>query len=136
MKMILLTCLLALSISTVAKAQITAPAPSASVDSIEFNVTACQTERIGPFQMRSGNWELVDSIIAQLGNEKALAYFKQRLHVNRSATFYALIGIYKTGGSSEFENAMASVSDEVILFQEGCLMVRKLLTEAVRIALF
>lgn len=137
MKKILLTCLIALCVSTGAEAQTTAPAPDASTsrDSIEFKVTGAQTERIGPFQIRSGNWDLVDSIIARLGNEKALEYFKQRLHHGRSVTFYALIGIYKTGGTSEFEAEITTVSDEIILFQRGCLMMQKPLREAVRIAL-
>jgi hypothetical protein len=86
-------------------------------------------------QMRSGNWALVDSIIAKLGNERALAYFKRRLHNNRSATFYALIGIHKTGGQSEFSEALSQIRDEDILFQKGCLMIKKPLSQAVVMAI-
>lgn len=124
----------ALLISSSALAQTTAPAPDSTIV-IDFNVTACHTEYIGPMQIRSGNWALVDSIIATLGNDKALAYFKEHLHDNRSAAFYALIGIHKTGGAGEFEAAMLSIENEEILFQKGCLMMKKPIREAVDIAL-
>jgi hypothetical protein len=119
-----------------AEAQVTGPLPTdSSGEEIAFDVTACQTEFIGPMQMRSGNWALVDSIIAKLGNEHALAYFKRHLHDNRSASFYALIGIHKSGGTSEFEQALAEVQDEDILFQKGCLMIKKPLRQAVVMAI-
>jgi hypothetical protein len=119
-----------------AEAQVTGPAPEDSTgENIAFDVTACQTEFVGPGQMHSGNWALVDSIIARLGNDRALAYFKRHLHDNRSATFYALIGIHKTGGQSEFSHALSQVRDEDILFQKGCLMIKKPLRQAVVMAI-
>ena len=136
MKLLLLGCIALLMMSGRVEAQVTGPAPSdSSGENIAFNVTACHTEYIGPMQMRSGNWALVDSIIAKLGNERALAYFKRRLHNNRSATFYALIGIHKTGGQSEFSEALSEIRDEDILFQKGCLMIKKPLSQAVVMAI-
>lgn len=136
MKMLILGCMAAMLASTPADAQVTGAAPVDTLaEEIPFNVTACQTEFIGPMQMRSGNWALVDSIIAKLGNELALSYFKRHLHDNRSASFYALIGIHKTGGTSEFNEALTQVSDEEILFQKGCLMIKKPLRQAVVMAI-
>ena len=141
MKRALLICAVTLT-SLQSNAQVTAPSPNDSGKtetpvraSIVFNVTACQTEYIGPMQMKSGNWELVDSVIETLGTENALVYFKQHLHDNKSASFYALIGIHKIGASGEFEQALMSVENEEILFQKGCLMMKKPLREAVNIAL-
>jgi hypothetical protein len=122
-----------LELSSSARAQVTGAADSSGED-IAFNVTACTTERIGPGQMPSGNWALVDTIIAQLGNERALEYFKRHLFDNRSATFYALIGLYKID-HSEYASALEQVRDEEILFQKGCLMIKKPLKEAVFIAI-
>lgn len=127
--------LLLIALSNSANAQATAPAADSIRFEIPFNVTACQTERVGPGQVRSGNWDEVDSIIARLGKEKALEYFKRHLLDNRSASFYSLIGIHKTGSEEEFYEAIGEVPDEQILFQKGCLMIKKPLREAVLIAI-
>jgi hypothetical protein len=140
MKILLFCSLLVLTLSSGAKAQVTAPTASDSAshgstgEEIAFNVTACTTERIGPGQMPSGNWALVDSIIARLGKDRALQYFKNHLFDNRSATFYSLIGLYKID-QSEYAAALAEVRDEEILFQKGCLMIKKPLKEAVFMAI-
>lgn len=136
MKTLLLSCFVVIALCGNADAQVTAPAAqdSNAIVEIPFEVRACTTEHIGPGQMRSGNWDLVDSIIARLGNERAIAYFKRHLFDNRSTTFYGLIGLYKTD-QSEYELALAEVRDEEILFQKGCLMIRKPLKEAVFIAI-
>jgi hypothetical protein len=122
---------------TSAKAQTTGPAQSDSTvaHDLPFDVTACQTELVGPGQVRSGNWDLVDSVIAKLGKEKALEYFKRHLFDNKAASFYALIGIHKTGTEEEFYEAVGEIEDEQILFQKGCLMIKKPLREAVLIAI-
>ena len=140
MKSFLFGCLTIIALSGSAMAQVTAPANHDSVvaaraNDIPFDVTACHTERIGPGQVRSGNGDLGDTIIAKLGKEEALAYFKRHLNDNRSATFYALIGIHRAGGEYELDMAMLKAGDEEILFQKGCLMMKKPLREAVFIAI-
>lgn len=113
----------------VAYAQITGK-PQAQV---AFDVRRLETEHIGPYEVRSRNWDLVDSVIRTLGDSSAHLFFRDSLtSEDKAVRFYALIGLHRLGRSDAFQSGLLNMTDEPVPFQDGCEMKRISFREAVR----
>lgn len=124
----------ALSLQQNAQAQTgaAADAPALSHLQQEFSdLYFCQSEFYGIAGIRSHGWNVVDSLIQVLGKEKATSFFQSHLQdTNKSVEFYSLVGIYRTAGTDQFHEALMKVSQEPIMFQNGCVMQLKPLPTA------